>query len=229
MVFDFRRLGAAPAAISLVVLMTSGPAATAAADPATVYHLVFEAPHFANVENGSTVSYHFVRNARDPKLQPSFEDEVKLLVGPKGAENSINIDLFSGARAETLSNMSRTGNPVIVAMLEQDVKDMNKTLGGSPFYFRNRLRQALSEEKPAEPAKFKVDGKTVEGWKVAFKPFANDKDNLARLREYAGRSYEILFTDAVPGGVYAIKTVTPRANGEALLTEELTLNSEASK
>lgn len=229
MSLNFRRLRAAPAAISLAALIASAAGAVAAADPATVYHLVFEAPHFAKVENGRTISYRFVRKADDPKLDPSFEDEVKVLVGPQGAENSVNVALFSGSRAQSLTNMSRTGNPVIVALLEQDVKEMNKTLGGSPFYFRNRLRQALAEEKPAEATKIEVDGKTVDGWKIAFKPFENDKDNRARLKEYAGRSYEILFTEAVPGGLYAIKTVTPKANGGALLTEELTVSSEAPK
>ncbi|MDR4306497.1 hypothetical protein IHQ68_07695 [Chelatococcus sambhunathii] len=198
----------------------------AAAAPASV-DLVFYAPHFSKLENGSVITYKFVRKAEDPKLDPSFEDVVSVKVGPSGAEDSVTVDLFSGARAINLPNMSKSGNPVIVAVLEQDVKEMNKSLGGSPFYFRNRLRQAIAADTPAEPTKVDFGGKTVDGWKVTVKPFQNDEANKGKLGQYAERSYELIFCDAVPGGLYALKTVTPKADGAPLLTEELTVASES--
>lgn len=199
--------------------------AAAAAAPASV-DLVFYAPHFSKLQNGSVITYKFVRKAEDPKLDPSFEDTVSVKVGPSGAEDSVTVDLFSGARAINLPNMSKTGNPVIVAVLEQDVKEMNKSLGGSPFYFRNRLRQAIAADTPAEPTKVDFRGKTVDGWKVTVKPFQNDEANKGKLGQYAERSYELIFSDAVPGGLYALKTVTPKADGAPLLTEELTVASD---
>lgn len=219
-----RRLRAVPAAASLALLITSA----AAAAPA-IGDLVFYAPHFAKVENGKTISYRFVRKAEDPKLDPSFEDEVKIEVGPQGAEDSVKVDLFTGARAQSLGNMSKTGNPVVVALLEQDVQEMNKALGGSPFYFRNRLREALAGKTPAEPVKVSYGGKEIDGWKVVIKPFLDDQQNRARLREFAGRTYELTFAEEAPGGLVALKTVTPKVDGGALLTEELTLNGEPAK
>lgn len=224
MAFTIRRAVAASAAFALAL----GGAAAAAA-PATFRQLVFEAPHFANVSNGQTITYRFVRKTDDPKLTPSFEDEVKVLVGPEGAENSVKIDLFTGSRAQEHPNMSKAGNPVIVAILEQDVVEMNKTLGGSPFYFRIRLKDALAEEKAAEPTKVEYNGKTLDGWKISLKPFADDAKNRGKLKEYANRTYELTFADGVPGGLYALKTVTPKADGGALLTEELTISPETPK
>jgi hypothetical protein len=218
------RPSAGPLAAAFAALMISS--ATAAAPQ--IVDLVFYAPHFSKVENGSTISYRFVRTAEDPKLAPSFEDEVKIKVGPTGAEDSVSIDVFTGPRAIIMPNMSKTGNPVIVALLEQDVTEMQKLLGGSPFYFRNRLRQAMSEEKPAEPTKIEYGGKTIDGWKVTLKPFGDDAKNRGKLREFAERTYELTFSDAVPGGLYALKTVTPKAGGAGpLLTEELTVKAEA--
>ncbi len=221
MSFNLPRRGAI--ALSAAVIFSS---AAVAAAPATI-DLVFYAPHFSKLENGTVVTYKYVRKTEDPKLDPSFEDVVSVKVGPSGAEDSVTVDLFSGARAINLPNMSKTGNPVIVAVLEQDVKEMNKSLGGSPFYFRNRLRQAISADTPAEPTKLEFGGKTVDGWKISVKPFANDPDNKVKLKEYAQRSYELIFSDAVPGGLYALKTITPKADGGALLTEELTVASDA--
>lgn len=226
MSFHFRRCAPIVAAAAFVAAL--GSAAAVAAAPATV-DLVFYAPHFAKLQNGSTITYKFVRKAEDPKLEPSFEDVVNVKIGPQGNENSVTVDLFSGNRAIKLPNMSKTGNPVIVALLEQDVKEMNKALGGSPFYFRNRLREAVSADTPAEPVKFQFEGKTVDGWKVTVKPFSNDGDNKSRLKEYAERSYELTFSDAVPGGLYALKTVTPKSDGGALLTEELTVAAETAQ
>lgn len=224
MSFQFSRLRAAPVAGLVAALVVT---AAAAAAPATV-DLVFYAPHFAKVADGSTITYHFVRKAEDPSLAPSFEDDVKLLVGPAANKNSVQIDVFTGSRAFSLPNMSKTGNPVIVALLEQDVKEMNKTLGGSPFYFRNRLRQAIADQKPAEPTKIEYDGKTIDGWKITLKPFAKDAQNRSRLGDYADRTYELTFADDVPGGLYALKAVTPKADGSgATLVEELTVKGEA--
>lgn len=223
---SFRRLRAAPLAACAAVLMAT---AAAAAAPSSL-DLVFYTPHFAKIENGSTISYTFVRKSEDPKATPSFEDQVNVKVGPQGAENSVQVELFSGDRAQVLANMSKTGNPVIVAVMEEDVKDMQKALGGSPFYFRTKLREALAAETPAEPIKIEFGGKTVDGWKVALKPFKDDQKNHGKLREFADRSYELTFSDAVPGGLYTLKTVTPKAGGEgALVTEELTLKSEVAK
>lgn len=222
---SFRRLRAAPLAACVGLCLATGAAVAA---PASV-DLVFYAPHFAKIENGSTLSYSFVRKSEDPKAAPSFEDEVKVNVGPQGAENSVVINLFSGDRAQVLPNMSKSGNPVIVALLEEDVKDMQKALGGSPFYFRNKLREALAGKNPAEPVKIEFAGKTVDGWKVAFKPFQDDQKNHGRLREFADRSYELTFSDAVPGGLYALKTVTPKSGGGALVSEELTVKPEVVK
>ena len=214
----------APVAASVAAILF---ASAASAAPATV-DLVFYAPHFAKLENGSTIQYRFVRTAEQGGLDPSFEDKVTVAVGPQGAEDSVSIKLFTGARGSTLTNMSKTGNPVIVALLEQDVLEMQKALGGSPFYFRNRLRQALSEGPAAVPTKVEYAGRTVDGWRVTIRPFENDVKNRTRLKEFAARSYELTFADEVPGGLYTLRTVTPKASGEgALLTEELTLQASA--
>lgn len=224
--FPYFRLRAAPLA-ACVALMTATAAVAAA--PVAV-DLVFYAPHFAKLENGSTISYSFVRKSEDPKANPSFEDEVKVSVGPQGAEDSVRIDLFSGERGQVLGNMSKTGNPVIVAILEEDVKDMHKALGGSPFYFRNKLREALAGQTPAEPTKVVFAGKTVDAWKISLKPFSDDAKNRGKLREFADRSYELTFSDAVPGGLYALKTVTPKPDGAgALVSEELIVKPEVQK
>lgn len=197
-------------------------AAPASANPAAV-DLVFYAPFLKQVENGSELSYRYVRKADGKDLAPSFEDEVKLTVGPKGAEDSVKIDLFTGARGLSLPNMARSGNPLVVALFEQDVREMQKVSGGSPFYLRNRIMEALKNDPSTEPTKIQYDGRTIDAWTVKFEPFAKDQ-HRAQLKGFADRAYELTFADEVPGGLYAIKSVTPKPDGAGpLLVEELTL------
>lgn len=220
MLHMFRRARLAGAALCLVATAAAASAAPAAVD------LVFYTPFFAKLPNGSTLTYSYVRVAKDDKLLPSFEDKVEVRVGPQGAESSLAIDMFSGERAHTLENMSRTGNPLIPAMLEQDVKDINKFAGGSPFYLRNRFMEAIKAQG-SEPTRIEYGGKTLDAWKVTLKPFATDA-HRDKLGDFAESTYEMTFSDDVPGGLYALKTIAPRKGGSApLLTEELTLQADA--
>lgn len=225
MVTNVRRRAAA-AGFAACVAFACG-AATAAQAPAPV-DLVFYAPFLKNAPDGSTISYRYVREANDPKLVPSFEDDVKLRVAPEGAKDSVAIDLFTAGRGGTLTNQSRTGAPVVVAVWDRDVKEMSKVLGGSFFYLQNRIMEALRNGGDAiEPQKVEYDGRTLDGWKVTLKPFANDERHRELLREFANLTYELTFADDVPGGFYALKTLAPRAGADdkPVLREELRIQS----
>ena len=97
---------------------------------------------------------------------------------------------------------------------------MSRTLRGSPYYIRNRIREALGAATPAEPARFVFEGREVEGWRVAVSPFAQDR-NRDRLREHAEKRYELTFSDAVPGRLYELRTSTPGADGAPPAGERL--------
>lgn len=59
-----------------------------------------------------------------------------------------------------------SGDPVVVFFLENTARDMAMLTGGSPFYIRNRIKEALAD---AGPAVTDADGVTVE-----LRPFAGD-------------------------------------------------------
>ncbi|MFD2031217.1 hypothetical protein ACFSKM_14745 [Ancylobacter dichloromethanicus] len=50
------------------------------------------------------------------------------------------------------------------------------------------------------------------------RPFTEDP-NKDKLLELAGRRYEFLFSQAVPGGLYSIDVVTPKADGSGNIIE----------
>src|SRR3546814_125131 len=64
-----------------------------------------------------------------------------------------------------------------------------------------------------------LDGERVAATEISFRPFANDP-NRARLREFADKSYHVIISDAVPGGIYEVQAETPEGDGEGVLLRE---------
>lgn len=209
------RLGAAAFAAAIALPFGGAYAAPTAVD------LVFEAPYLKKAPDGSTITYRFTRKTDDKKLEASFDDGVVINVAPNGATNSIAIDMFSGAKANRLENMARSGNPVVVAVMEGDVREMQKETGGSPFYIRNRIMDAIRNQD-VEAVKVNYAGREIDGWRFKLMPFAHDQ-NRAKMKDFAGLTYELTFADDAPGGLVSLRSTTPKDGGGDLIVEELTL------
>ena len=67
------------------------------------------------------------------------------------------------------------GDPVVVVFLENTARDMAMLTGGSPFYIRNRIKDALANAAPP------VSG--ASGFTVELQPFADDP-NRDRMKGF---------------------------------------------
>ena len=203
-------IGRFPAALALLAALGLGEAA---AEPAAT-DLLFETPYLSQVEAGTTLSYRFARLAADEaKLGPSYDDKIDLTLmpGAEGNQRTAVVNYFSGERHRAAGPFpDMTGNPVVMLFLEQDVLAMSKMLRSNPRYIRNRLRTVLNDEAAVEPARFSFDGREIEGWKISFRPFVEDM-NRDKFGEFAKKRYEFVIADAVPGGIYEMRTVTQQA------------------
>jgi hypothetical protein len=209
----------------LLLLSLAAPA-TAGPDAAS---LLFEAPALANVPTGTTIVYRLARTVSgggagaDPA--PSTSAVELSLHATAGGERQARIEIVSGERRQGAGVFPSTvGNPVVLFLLERDVAEMSRLLGGSPYYIRNRIREALGNATPAEPIRVTFAGRPLEGWQVAVSPFVHDR-NRDKLREHADKRYEFTFANAVPGSLYAIRLVTPAADGGALVEDRLVLDA----
>ena len=208
--------------LAALLLMT----ATGALAAPTGSDLFFEKPYLNSVPPGTKIAYDYKHVATEEKLGESFDEKLELNVSapPEDASKRIAaVDIWRGDRHNEAGPFpTMNGNPISLVLLERDVKEMAQLTKGSPFYLRNRVRDSIANGT-VEATTFDYAGKPVEGWKLTMAPFANDP-NKDKLAEVAGRRYEFLFSDAVPGGLYAIRVVTPKADGKSNIIEtKLTL------
>ena len=210
----------------LALLAVSGP--VRAGEPPAAADLLFDTPYLSRLAPGITLAYDFSHRDSNPALLgPAFDDRIELKLAPEAdaSTRTAVVSYFTGERHRAAGPFpGMTGNPIVMLFLEQDVLAMSHVLRGNPRYLRNRLRTELNEAAQVEPQRFRFEGRDIEGWKISLEPYATDP-NRVRFREFAEKRYEFLVGDAVPGGIYEIRTVTPQADETrpALLEERLTL------
>jgi hypothetical protein len=106
------------------------------------------------------------------------------------------------------------GHPVLIVFLENTARNMAALTGGSPFYIRNRMREALASEDAAAPVRLAIAGAEIEASEVTLRPFAEDP-NRERMGPFADLTLRIALSDAVPGGFARFEATTGAAGDAA--------------
>jgi hypothetical protein len=158
-------------------------------------------------------------------MEKPFSDDVALAFsrGP-GTEGDFDVEVtvFSQTRNQVVGPISAASvNPILLIFFQRDVTHMSNGTGGSQHYFRNAIRRALQtpDEDSVHAITVDLDGRQIAASEVSFKPFAGDA-NRARLRGFADKTYRVVLSKEVPGGIYEVETETPGENGEGMLLRE---------
>ena len=126
--------------------------------------------------------------------------------GTEGARLSLTLAPPGEAEGRILSEMpGGAPNPVLLFWLENIVRVASVQTGGSPFYLRNRIREALVA------AEISPDGAGIN--RLELKPFAAlGPAEAARLGAFAGLRLEILWREEAPGRLLELKAETAAAD-----------------
>ena len=188
---------------------------------------LFMTDHLGAVRTPATLQYTFRRRGT---LEESFDDKVTVALTAAGNARccTATTEFLGGVRRVKLPEIeSPTGNPVILHFLERDIHEMQRLTKGQPNYFRKRIRMAVSEGAKISDLQVPFGGATLAAKQIEISPYAADPLR-PRYEKFADKQYVFVLSDAVPGGVYAIRT---RVNGEPsaagaspLLLDEMTLD-----
>jgi hypothetical protein len=156
---------------------------------------------------------------------PRVEDsaiEVEIAAREGGGREALVTLAETGGRKPLPPLPAGAGHPLLLVFLEQTVRDVAALTGGSPFYIRNRMREALGAQETTERVEFEAGGGPVTAERLSFRPFAHDP-NRERLGPFADLEIAVVVNDEVPGGFAAFELTTgPAPDGAPLLVETMT-------
>ena len=217
----------------LVMLALAAPPARAAGDgleglvagsPAAG---IYGSDHLAQLPDKAVLVYGY--RFEGTLLEKPFDDEVRLDFtrhnpADTGGERGYDVaaTLFPQTRNLQIGPLSAASvNPILLIFFQRDATQMGNGTGGSQHYFRNTIRRVLQTPDPesVRPVTIEFDGKQLAASEIAFRPFADDP-NRDRLRQFVGKRYHFIVSDAVPGGIYEVGAETPTGDGQGVLLRE---------
>jgi hypothetical protein len=157
-------------------------------------------------------------------LDKPFADDVLLDFTRHTEDRGFDVEatLFPGSQNLSIGPLSAAKvNPILLIFFQRDATQMSNGTGGSQHYFRNALRRVLQTPDPdgRHAVTIEFEGRQVDAREVRFQPFVDDP-NRARLRAYADKTYSFVLSEAVPGGIYEVRTETPEEGGGGILLRE---------
>lgn len=215
-------------ALALLAATWLAMPAGAADDFSPAERALFMTNQLANLKPPVTLNYRFSKSG---SLEAGFDDKVaiKLRVPDGGACCASSAEFLSGPRRLALPDVeSAEGNPAILYFLERDIREMSRLTKGQANYFRKRIRMAVYQGAQIVDVTLPYQGRQVAGRQITIAPYVDDPLK-ARFEKLAGKQYVFTLSEAVPGGVFAIRTRIDGggAGGPPVLLEEMVLDGAA--
>ncbi|TDX29758.1 hypothetical protein [Rhodovulum visakhapatnamense] len=212
------------------LLLAGAASALFAADtaPGEAYDLIFRTGTLDGVSRNEGLVYRrSVQNDALPGEAAAETGELRL-VFPPGAPDTADLRLIEGERFRAIGSFpAGVGNPVAMYFVESVVRDMARTMGGSPFYIRNRLKEALMRPAERRPVRASWGAGEVAAEVVVLHPFEADPAR-ARMGAFADMEIAVTVSDAVPGWYRSLSATVPGAGGAAYAAR-LTLTEPAAE
>lgn len=134
------------------------------------------------------------------RLAPAMVDDAARLVLARSREGA--------APREITSFGTGSANPILLYFLESAARATAEASGGSPFYIRNRIRDALGAADLGAEATLPQAGAPLEVRRTELRPFADDP-NRARLGPFADLVLGVTTAAKLPGRLLELSADTP--------------------
>ncbi|MDD9727958.1 hypothetical protein PVV74_21135 [Roseovarius sp. SK2] len=202
--------------------------ATAVAAPLNgqeTYDLLFKNGTLDEVSRDTSLVYQReVSNALAPDAAERDSGKVALTVG-EGESPMAVLELRQGEKYRKLGQFpASVGNPMIMFFYESTVRDMAESAGGSKFYIRNRVKEALVQPNEVTMGEAEYDGETVETQTVTMQPFAEDP-NRAQMRGFGDLELTVTMSEDVPGWYLSLLAEAPGPEGGEGYRSEVTFET----
>lgn len=196
--------------LSLAIIAALGaPAYGAVLEGNALYETLFKSGTLSQMEEGDKLLYRReVTNKVKPETATRDTGNVVLSL-EQGDALMANLEFRQEEKHRNLGSFPASiGNPMIMYFAETVARDMAETAGGSPFYIRNRLKEALVGAAEMAEGQADLDGAGIAVKTVVMRPFADDP-NRDRMHGFEDLELIVAMSDAVPGWYLSMSAVTP--------------------
>lgn len=195
--------------ILLAAVIGLGLAHSSSADPVT--DALFAEGIFNELPDGQEIAYDHIRSGTAAQDFIPLADGHILVVTSMAADGTRSLSMkieAEGSQREILDFPASGGNPVLMVFLESAVRSMAALTGGSPFYIRNRIKDALRQGGDLIEVDADFAGGVIAARELTLRPFVTDP-NRDRMGAFADLSLRFVVADAVPGHFLLLSAETP--------------------
>jgi hypothetical protein len=185
---------------------------------AETYELLFRSTALKGLEpvpggeaGKGTLVYNRVISGVDER-QADGNFSIGLKIKP---DDNVSLTLYQGTRSRGLGNYpASVGNPVIMYFLESVLADIAVQSGGSPFYMRNRIKEALLRDAQTVPVSLHYLDRDITAREVTIRPFMKDKAR-ERMGRFSELALAVTVSNDIPGWYYSLVATVPAVAGGA--------------
>ena len=197
-----------------VVLTVAGPGPAISASGEKTYDLLFRDGTLDPVSRAHMLVYRRdVTNVMNPDAAARDSGEIGLRIEQAEDMEMVRLEFRRDGKHRGMGSFpASVGNPMIMVFYESVVRDMAETAGGSPFYIRNRVKDALVQPSEVEPGTAMVNGSEVATRTIRLRPFEGDP-NVHRMRGFGAMELSVTMSEAVPGWYLSMVAEAAAADG----------------
>lgn len=203
--------------LCLAIATLSCTAAWAANDFSVAEQALFMDNQLGKLRPPLTLSYSYRKSGT---LEDAFTDKVDVVLKAQsdGTCCAVSASFLTGARTMRQPDIEGAkGNPAVLYFLERDINEMQRLTQGKANYFRKRIRMAIYQGASIRNVTLPYRGRPVAVQEISIAPYLDDP-NRARYQKLANKQYVFMVSNAVPGGLYGIRS---RIDGETLAAPPL--------
>lgn len=195
-------------------------ASLAVAEPLTgdkTYDLLFRNGTLDQIDRAAEIVYRReVSSTLNPDMSTRDTGDIALSFRDGNVEVAL-LEFRQEGKSRALGTFpASVGNPMIMYFYETVVRDMAEAAGGSPFYIRNRVKEALIEPSEVQAGEAIVAGKTVTTRTIFLRPFEGDP-NQSRMQGFGDLELRVTMSEEVPG--WYMSFVAEASGGEVYRSE----------
>lgn len=170
---------------------------------------------------GPIVYHQYITLAQNPELAKREDGEVRLTGDPNDTENVL-LAFHQGTASRRIGSFPQSvGNPLFMYFIETVIRDMANFAGGSPFYIRNRMKNALVNGADVIEEAGQGYGLASPVTLARMVPFENDP-NRDRMDGFEDLEIRIAMSDHATGYFLSLDA-TARAKGKVVYRRLLEL------